>query len=342
MRPDFSYVSAYDLNGTMRAIYPPQPALINRNFAHRDWYKGLARQWKPYISEVYQSAVSPNPLVVAIAVPIEDDHGKSIGILMAAYDLDTISRELVNTRLDGEWTISIVDQNGRLAARPNIDSQAAPIELKGYGALKQLRMGGPGNGIFVRDGETLFARYEFVPGYAWAVLVEQPVAVLHLGVLAVERRVWLLALVFVALGLVLSSFMGSLYSELDAGNQFIDLSIDLFCIAGFDGFFKQLNPSWERVLGYSIEELLAKPQIQFVHPEDWARTLAERGRLRNQEITIGFENRYLCKDGSYRWFLERGFQTGTRTLLRCGARHHRSKARRGGHPGKRGALPEIV
>src|SRR5579862_840351 len=124
LRPDFSYVSAYDLNGTMRAIYPPQPALVNRNFAYRDWYKGLAHEWKPYVSEVYQSAVPPNPLVVAIAVPIEDDQGKAIGILMAAYDLDAISQDLVNTKLDGEWTISIVDQSGRLAARPNIDSHA--------------------------------------------------------------------------------------------------------------------------------------------------------------------------------------------------------------------------
>src|SRR5579862_3198718 len=302
LRPDFSYVSAYDLNGTMRAIYPPQPALVNRNFAYRDWYKGLAHEWKPYISEVYQSAVPPNPLVVAIAVPIEDDQGKAIGILMAAYDLDAISHDLVNTKLDGEWTISIVDQSGRLAARPNIDSHAAPIELKEYGALKQLRAGGAGNGIFVRGGATLFARYESVPGYGWAVLVEQPVVVLHQGVWAVERRVWLLAIVFVALGLVLSSFMGSLYSELDAGNQFINLSIDLFCIAGFDGYFKNLNPSWQRVLGYTIEELLAKPQIEFVHPDDRASTMAERSRLREQEVTLGFENRYRCKDGSYRWF----------------------------------------
>lgn len=303
LRPDVSFVSAYDLNGTLRAIYPAQPALINRNFAYRDWYKGLARQWKPYVSEVHQSAVPPNALVVAVAVPIEDDHGKAIGILMAAYDLDSISRELVNTKLDGEWTISIVDQNGRLAARPNIDSHAAPVELKDYGALKRLRTVGSGNGIFVRDGETLFARYESVPGYGWAVLVEQPVAVLHQGVSAVERRVWLLAFVFVALGLVLSSFMGSLYSELDTGNQFINLSIDLFCIAGFDGYFKNLNPSWQRVLGYTIEELLAKPQIEFVHPEDRASTMAERSRLRDQEVTLGFENRYRCKDGSYRWFL---------------------------------------
>jgi PAS domain S-box-containing protein len=302
LRPDLSFVSAYDLKGTMRAIYPPQPGLVHRNFAYRDWYKGLARHWQPYISEVYQSAVPPHALVVAIAVPIEDDRAQPVGILMAAYDLQTISQHLVNTKLDGAWTISIVDQNGHLAARPNIDSHAAPIDLREYGALKRLRVAGAGNGIFVHNGEAFFARYESVPGYGWAVLVEQPVAVLHQGVRVMERRVWLLAFVFVALGLVLSSFMGSLHSELDAGNQFINLSIDLFCIAGFDGFFKNLNPSWERVLGYTIEELLTKPQIEFVHPEDQAATLVERGRLRQQEITLGFENRYLCKDGSYRWF----------------------------------------
>src|SRR6266853_2849503 len=47
LRPDFVFVSLYDLDGTMRAVYPPQPSVLNHNFAFRDWYKGVARDWKP-------------------------------------------------------------------------------------------------------------------------------------------------------------------------------------------------------------------------------------------------------------------------------------------------------
>ena len=54
LRPDFAFVSLYDLDGTMRAVYPPQPSVINQNFAYRDWYRGVARQWTPYVSEVFK------------------------------------------------------------------------------------------------------------------------------------------------------------------------------------------------------------------------------------------------------------------------------------------------
>ena len=196
LRPDFVFVSAYDLYGTMRAIYPPQPTLLSQNFAYRDWYKGVARQWNPYISEVYQTAVAPYQLVVAIVVPVRDDAGKPIGILMAPRALDTMSRQLVETKLEGGWTISLVDQNGHLSAHPNIDSYAAPVDLSGYGPVKQLRASQSGHGTFVRDGNSFFTRYEPVEPYGWGVLVEQPSAALQQGVQAIERSVWLFGLVF--------------------------------------------------------------------------------------------------------------------------------------------------
>ena len=303
LRPDFAFVSVYELDGTMRAIDPPQPDLLQQNFSYRDWYKGTAAQWNPYISEVYQTAVGAHQLVVAIVVPVRDQAGKPIGILMAPCTLDTMSRELVETKLDGGWTISLVDQNGHLSARPNINSYAPPIDLSGYEPVRQLRTAQAGYGTFVRDGESFFTRYEPVGRYGWGILVEQPAAVLQQGILAVQRRVWLLGLVFVVVGLGVSTFMGSLYSRLETGNRFINLSVDMFCIAGFDGFFKNVNPSFEKILGFTPDELTAKPYLEFIHPDDRQVTVAEAGRLQNQQITFAFENRYLCKDGSYKWLL---------------------------------------
>lgn len=84
--------------------------------------------------------------------------------------------------------------------------------------------------------------------------------------------------------------------------RFFAISIDMLCFLGFDGHFRRLNPAWERTLGYTVEELMARPFIEFVHPDDRERTLAQNREVRGGGRALGFENRYRCKDGSYRWF----------------------------------------
>jgi len=80
-----------------------------------------------------------------------------------------------------------------------------------------------------------------------------------------------------------------------------EASPDMLCIAGLDGYFRRLNPAWERTLGFTAEELLARPYVEFVHPDDRPRTGAEAEKLSTGAPTLSFENRYACKDGSYRW-----------------------------------------
>jgi PAS domain S-box-containing protein len=80
-----------------------------------------------------------------------------------------------------------------------------------------------------------------------------------------------------------------------------DLSLDLLCIAGMDGYFRRVNPAFEDVLGYSSHELAARPFLDLVHPDDREGTLAQMTQLRRGEPALGFENRYRCRDGSWRW-----------------------------------------
>ena len=80
-----------------------------------------------------------------------------------------------------------------------------------------------------------------------------------------------------------------------------ETSADMLCIAGVDGRFKRLNPAWERTLGFTAAELMSRPYVEFVHPDDRQATSAEAGSLAGGMETVFFENRYLCKDGSFRW-----------------------------------------
>jgi two-component system, NtrC family, sensor kinase len=89
--------------------------------------------------------------------------------------------------------------------------------------------------------------------------------------------------------------------ELD--ERFFAVSIDLLCMLDFSGYFTRLNPAWERTLGWTRQELMSRPFIEFVHPDDRERTLRENAKVRGGGQALGFENRYLCKDGSYRWLL---------------------------------------
>lgn len=102
--------------------------------------------------------------------------------------------------------------------------------------------------------------------------------------------------------------------QLAQSERLFQVSLDLLCIAGTDGYFRRLNPAFEKTLGYTPEELKSRPFTDFVHPDDLAATRAETDKLARGEPTINFQNRYRCKDGSYKWLSWRCQPTADGTL----------------------------
>jgi PAS domain S-box-containing protein len=117
-------------------------------------------------------------------------------------------------------------------------------------------------------------------------------------------EMWLVSrtLSFVAVALVLGRLADSRARLLRRLENHNDLSLDLIATASFDGYFTKLNPAFTKTLGFSAEELMERPLLEFVHPDDRAPTLAAiQEQTELGQSVFHFQNRYLTSDGSYRW-----------------------------------------
>jgi PAS domain S-box-containing protein len=152
-------------------------------------------------------------------------------------------------------------------------------------------------------------RFGWRGGFAVAVIATLLVALdsepqLTLSTLGYATRV---AIVFMV-GLLVGWFVDRerRWQELREREQakvrrFFELSQDMLCTADADGYLVNLNPAWQRVLGYTEEELRAQPFVDLVHPNDREQTLAEAAAIFDGDATVDFTNRYLAKDGSAHW-----------------------------------------
>jgi PAS domain S-box-containing protein len=86
-------------------------------------------------------------------------------------------------------------------------------------------------------------------------------------------------------------------------DRFFNRSLDMHCLAGFDGYLKRVNPAWEWTLGFTNEELLSRPYLEFVHPDDRPAVTQELLRLQGGQEITAFEMRCPCKDGAVKWTL---------------------------------------
>ncbi|QDV70943.1 Serine/threonine-protein kinase PknB [Rosistilla carotiformis] len=99
----------------------------------------------------------------------------------------------------------------------------------------------------------------------------------------------------------MATYHESAFQQMESDMQrFFELSLDLFCIAKADGYFQRINSNFSRVLGHSDSDLLARPFLDFVHPEDVDETMRQMELLQQGQPVVGFRNRYRTVSGEFK------------------------------------------
>jgi diguanylate cyclase (GGDEF)-like protein/PAS domain S-box-containing protein len=176
-------------------------------------------------------------------------------------------------------------------------------------------------GLLIYESGIAVGQYGTI--YVWTILVAsiffpRRIAAAHLGwllasygfvLLLVENTAgyspltrWLFTAISLTVVMLLITGIVARRTRADErARHFFDLSRDMLCTSNSEGYFVELNDAWTQQLGYSQEELRSVPFLERIHPEDRERTEAEAAALFEGVETVGFENRYRAKDGSWHW-----------------------------------------
>ncbi len=178
--PRIDRVAVLDVHGVQWADYPKAPETLGNSYAHRDYYRGLSREWKPYVSEVFQTTAAPRPLEVAASAPILDGNQKVLGGVVCQYRLEALTGWLKQCVLGTNGYVFVIDHSGNVAAHPKLDMQAGLHREYTDTAGVQAGLQGTASTSEYEDPvtrRTMIATFLPVPvtGNNWVIVAQQPI-----------------------------------------------------------------------------------------------------------------------------------------------------------------------
>lgn len=209
---DFPFIERVflaDASGTLMADAPELAGVRGRNFADREWYQGVTRDWKPYISPVYRREALPQRYVFAVAVPIQDRDRRRAGILVLQVHLEEFFDWIADVDIGPGGFLYVIDGKGQAAYQPQPRAQDRIADLSHNPVVIRALAGKEGVEVtFDPDqGEEHVAAY--VPSrHGWAVVAQQPASAAFAARDNQLRRIvigYMLLLAFCALAIYLAT-----------------------------------------------------------------------------------------------------------------------------------------
>lgn len=180
-----------DPNGILRYDYPPAPEVIGKDFSFRDWYKGVSTTQRTYVSEIYKRAAPPSLYLVALATPIRNAQGKTLGYLAGQHTIERLTGWLAGIELSPVRSIALIDHRAMLMMKGRDGGGEGLIDLAGH-PLGQKALAGEVGSATARDpvtGEQSLISYRPIVRIGWGVLSIQPVAAVLAPITALQRTI---------------------------------------------------------------------------------------------------------------------------------------------------------
>ncbi|MBI4194058.1 MAG: PAS domain S-box protein [Betaproteobacteria bacterium] len=277
-----------DTAGTLTADVPELPGVRGQSFAYRDWYKGVSRDGKPYVSPAYQRAAAPQVNVFAVAAPIRSAGGNVSGVLVLQIRLDTFFEWLKAIEIGLEGFAYVVDSKGQIAFHSKHLSPGEILDFSTAPLVQKLVRGERGVEIAFDpfEQENSVSAYAPVAGYGWGVVAQQPTRT------AFAAKNQQLTRLLIAYGLTLLFFVSGIYlasrimmqrrqaeedhrikAELERRvaertaqlsdseerhRAVVDTAVDAIIVIDERSAIQRFNPGAERMFGYSEAEVAGK------------------------------------------------------------------------------------
>ncbi|MBI5401155.1 MAG: PAS domain S-box protein [Candidatus Yonathbacteria bacterium] len=275
--PYLDNVLFFDKEGILKASNVPSPEMIGKDFSYRNYYQGVSKEWKPYVSEAFLRAVEPKYGVVSVAVPVKSADQKILGIILLAIKLDKIVDWIKEIDIGSGGYVFVVDKKGQLVVHPNIVSEDVLTDFSSVPVVQKILKGEHGTGIFfdTADNDEDMVAYSPVKEYGYGVMVAQPT---RIAFAERDRQVIELALIWALLAFIVgfSSYRvlkdrERIKKQRDRERILLESIGDGIVVIDRNWHITLWNKSASVITGFSEAEALGKPFreiIKFIRERD--------------------------------------------------------------------------